>query len=105
MPLEPVILFFMLGLLAGLLRSDLKIPPVLYESLSIFLLLAIGLVRSEESFNFLLAVVRDEGRSTALRALEALAIYAVEERRREQIREAVEAFGDAKVREAFAAMS
>lgn len=43
MPLEPVILFFMLGLLAGLLRSDLKIPPVLYESLSIFLLLAIGL--------------------------------------------------------------
>ena len=43
MPFEPVILFFMLGLLAGLLRSDLKIPPVLYESLSIFLLLAIGL--------------------------------------------------------------
>ena len=43
MPLEPVILFFMLGLLAGLLRSDLKIPAVLHESLSIFLLLAIGL--------------------------------------------------------------
>ncbi len=43
MPFEPVILFFLLGLLAGLLRSDLKIPPVLYESLSIFLLLAIGL--------------------------------------------------------------
>ena len=43
MPFEPVILFFVLGLLAGLLRSDLKIPAVLYESLSIFLLLAIGL--------------------------------------------------------------
>jgi hypothetical protein len=43
MPLEPVILFFLLGLLAGLLRSDLKIPAVLHESLSIFLLLAIGL--------------------------------------------------------------
>jgi len=43
MPFEPVILFFMLGLLAGLVRSDLKIPAVLYESLSIFLLLAIGL--------------------------------------------------------------
>lgn len=43
MPLEPVILFFLLGLLAGLIRSDLKIPSVLYESLSIFLLLAIGL--------------------------------------------------------------
>ncbi len=41
MPLEPVILFFLLGLLAGLLRSDLKIPAVLHESLSIFLLLAI----------------------------------------------------------------
>jgi len=68
------------------------------------LLLAIGLVRSEESFNFLLAVVRDEGRSAALRALEALAIYAAEERRREQIREAVEASGDAKVREAYQAM-
>lgn len=43
MPFEPVILFFLLGLLAGLARSDLKIPAVLYESLSIFLLLAIGL--------------------------------------------------------------
>ena len=43
MPFEPVILFFLLGLLAGVARSDLKIPAVLYESLSIFLLLAIGL--------------------------------------------------------------
>jgi len=43
MPFEPVILFFLLGLAAGIARSDLKIPGVLYESLSIFLLLAIGL--------------------------------------------------------------
>ncbi len=43
MPIEPVILFFLLGLLAGIIRSDLKIPAILYESLSIFLLLAIGL--------------------------------------------------------------
>lgn len=43
MPLEPVILFFLLGVFAGLVRSDLKIPVALYESLSIFLLLAIGL--------------------------------------------------------------
>lgn len=43
MPFEPVILFFMLGLLAGVVRSDLKIPGVVYEALSIFLLLAIGL--------------------------------------------------------------
>ena len=40
---EPVILFFLLGALAGFVRSDLRIPGVLYESLSIFLLLAIGL--------------------------------------------------------------
>lgn len=43
MPFEPVILFFLLGLLAALVRSDLKIPGVVYEALSIFLLLAIGL--------------------------------------------------------------
>jgi hypothetical protein len=43
MPFEPVVLFFLLGLTAGLLRSDLKIPGVLYESISLFLLLAIGL--------------------------------------------------------------
>ena len=29
--------------MAGLVRSDLRIPGVLYESLSIFLLLSIGL--------------------------------------------------------------
>ena len=40
---EPVILFFLLGAIAGFVRSDLRIPSVLYESLSIFLLLAIGL--------------------------------------------------------------
>ena len=40
---DPVILFFLLGVFAGVSRSDLKIPGVLYESLSIFLLLAIGL--------------------------------------------------------------
>lgn len=43
MSFEPVILFFLLGAIAGLSRSDLRIPAVLYDSLSIFLLLAIGL--------------------------------------------------------------
>ncbi len=43
MPFEPVVLFFVLGIAAGLLRSDLKLPPALYEALSIYLLLAIGL--------------------------------------------------------------
>ena len=41
--IDPVILFFLFGLAAGLLRSELKLPSALYESLSIFLLLAIGL--------------------------------------------------------------
>lgn len=42
-PLDPVILFFLFGLVAGLLRSELKLPGALYESLSVFLLLVIGL--------------------------------------------------------------
>jgi hypothetical protein len=41
--LDPVVLFFVFGLLAGLLKSELKLPPALYETLSIILLLAIGL--------------------------------------------------------------
>jgi hypothetical protein len=40
---EPVVLFFVLGVVAGLLRSDLKIPGSIYEALSIFILLSIGL--------------------------------------------------------------
>ncbi|MDO9227196.1 MAG: sodium-dependent bicarbonate transport family permease [Pseudomonadota bacterium] len=43
MNFEPVVLFFVLGVIAGLLRSDLKIPSSIYEALSIFILLAIGL--------------------------------------------------------------
>jgi len=41
--MDPVILFFLFGLTAGLLRSELKLPGALYDSLTIFLLLAIGL--------------------------------------------------------------
>jgi hypothetical protein len=40
---DPVILFFALGVLARLARSDLRLPESLYETLSIYLLLAIGL--------------------------------------------------------------
>ncbi|MFO8152684.1 sodium-dependent bicarbonate transport family permease [Thioalkalivibrio sp.] len=43
MQFEPVVLFFLLGIFAGLVRSDLKIPGSIYDALSIFLLLAIGL--------------------------------------------------------------
>ena len=54
---EPVVLFFVLGVLAGLLRSDLKIPGVFYESLSIFLLLAIGLKGGVELSRYALSSV------------------------------------------------
>lgn len=41
--MDPVILFFLLGLVAGLARSELRLPPAIYELLSILLLLTIGL--------------------------------------------------------------
>ena len=40
---DVVVLFFLLGVFAALVRSDLRLPEALYETLSIFLLLAIGL--------------------------------------------------------------
>jgi uncharacterized protein len=42
-PLDPVVYFFVLGVAARALGSDLKLPAALYETLSIFLLLTIGL--------------------------------------------------------------
>jgi len=41
--IDPIILFFVLGLAAGLLRTPLRLPPAIYDLLSILLLLAIGL--------------------------------------------------------------
>jgi len=41
--LSPVVLFFVLGLLAAMFKSDLKFPSGLSEGLSIYLLIAIGL--------------------------------------------------------------
>jgi len=40
---DPVVLFFALGVMARLLRSDLRVPEPLYDALSIYLLLALGL--------------------------------------------------------------
>jgi hypothetical protein len=40
---DPIVLFFLLGLVAGLGRSDLRLPGSIYEFLSVILLLAIGL--------------------------------------------------------------
>ncbi len=41
--MDPIVLFFVLGVVARLAKSDLKLPEALYETLSIYLLLAIGL--------------------------------------------------------------
>ena len=42
--MDPVVLFFLLGAFARLAKSDLRLPEALYETLSIYLLLAIGLI-------------------------------------------------------------
>jgi len=41
--LDPVIIFFVMGILARLCRVPLAIPEVIYETIAIYLLLAIGL--------------------------------------------------------------
>ena len=41
--LSPIILAFVLGVIASLVRSDLRLPDALYNTLSIYLLFAIGL--------------------------------------------------------------
>lgn len=45
--IDVVILFFIFGLTAGLMRSELKLPASLYDSLSLVLLLTIGLKGGE----------------------------------------------------------
>ena len=42
-PIDPIILFFLLGLIAGLARAELRLPAAIYDFVSILLLLAIGL--------------------------------------------------------------
>lgn len=41
--LDPLFLFFLVGFTGGLLKSDLKLPDAVYQLLSTYLLLAIGL--------------------------------------------------------------
>lgn len=41
--LDPAILFFVFGLVAGMLRSNLEIPPPIARFLSLYLLMALGL--------------------------------------------------------------
>jgi uncharacterized protein len=72
---SPVVLAFVLGLVARLLRSDLEIPSAIQSYLSIFLLLAIGLkggvaLRNDAPANLLtlLAITLLAGVLTALSA-------------------------------------
>jgi HEAT repeat protein len=58
------------------------------------LLLALALTRRDEAFELLLHVVRDDGRTAAVLAVEALALYATDERRIARIRAAVASRGD-----------
>lgn len=41
--IDPVVLFFVVGAIAGLAKSDLRVPESFYNVLSIYLLLAIGI--------------------------------------------------------------
>ncbi|HPF27444.1 MAG TPA: sodium-dependent bicarbonate transport family permease [Steroidobacteraceae bacterium] len=43
MSIDPVVLFFVLGVTAGLLKSELRLPPAIYDFVSTLLLLSIGL--------------------------------------------------------------
>ncbi len=49
--LDPVILFFILGVIAQIVKSDLKIPDDFYNTISIYLLLAIGIKGGIELHN------------------------------------------------------
>jgi len=55
--IEPVVLFFLLGIVAGALRSELRLPGAVYEFVIILLLLAIGLKGGVELARQELAVV------------------------------------------------
>lgn len=41
--IDPILLFFLFGVAAGLVRSELRLPPAVYELLTIILLMSIGL--------------------------------------------------------------
>jgi hypothetical protein len=41
--LDPAIMFFLLGILAGSVKSNLEIPPPIAKFLALYLLMAVGL--------------------------------------------------------------
>lgn len=55
--LSPVVLFFVLGIIAAIFKSDLKFPTGLSEGLSIYLLIAIGIKGGMELSNYSIETV------------------------------------------------
>jgi hypothetical protein len=76
--IDVVVFFFLLGVFARLVRSDLRLPEALYETLSIYLLLAIGLKGGIElSRQPLMSLLPQVGATMALGLLIPFALYPV----------------------------
>lgn len=76
--IDVVVFFFLLGVFARLVRSDLRLPEALYETLSIYLLLAIGLKGGIElSRQPLMMLLPQVGATMALGLLIPFALYPV----------------------------
>ncbi|WP_409252897.1 sodium-dependent bicarbonate transport family permease [Bacillus sp. SCS-153A] len=56
--LSPAVLFFLMGILAAVLKSDLKFPGGLSEGLSIYLLIAIGLKGGMELSHYSFSMIK-----------------------------------------------
>lgn len=70
--LSPAILFFVLGIVAGFLKSDLEVPESISRYLSIYLMMAIGLkggVAIANTHEFTLAIVASIGAGFAMSLL------------------------------------
>ena len=75
--LDPAILFFVFGLLAGAVRSNLEIPPAISRFLSLYLLMALGLKGgfALSASGFTHEVLASLGAAVALALLVPLAGY------------------------------
>lgn len=76
--IDVVVFFFLLGVFARLVRSDLRLPEALYETLSIYLLLAIGLKGGIElSRQPLMSLLPQVGATMALGLVIPFVLYPV----------------------------
>ena len=73
--LDPAVLFFLLGLLAGAVRSNLEIPPQVAKFLSLYLLMAIGFKGGQELSSTGLGV--EGAKVVAIAVLLALVVPAI----------------------------